>query len=148
MNQTERTLGFIKPDALAQGLLGKILDQIIGAGFRIAGLKLLQLTREQAEAFYGVHREKPFFHSLVAFMTSGPIVAFVLEKENAVAEYRALMGATDPAKATPGTLRALFGQSIERNAVHGSDSPENAQREIAFFFAESELLPAPTPVRV
>lgn len=148
MSQIERTLGLIKPDAMAQGLLGKILDQIIGAGFRIVGLKLVRLTPEQAEAFYSVHREKPFFRSLVEFMTSGPVVAFVLEKENAVAEYRALMGATDPAKAAPGTLRALFGQNVERNAVHGSDSPDNARREIAFFFAESELLLAPTPMVV
>ncbi|GIV25310.1 MAG: nucleoside diphosphate kinase [Bacteroidia bacterium] len=148
MSQIERTLGLIKPDAMAQGLLGKILDQIIGAGFRIVGLKLVKLTPEQAEAFYSVHREKPFFRSLVEFMTSGPVVAFVLEKENAVAEYRALMGATDPAKAAPGTLRALFGQNVERNAVHGSDSPDNARREIAFFFAEAELLPAPTPMVV
>ncbi|RMF50300.1 MAG: nucleoside-diphosphate kinase [Bacteroidetes bacterium] len=148
MNRTERTLGLIKPDAMAQGLLGKILDHILRAGFRLVGLKLLKLTREQAEAFYSVHRERPFFPSLVEFMTSGPVVAFVLEKENAIADYRTLMGATDPAKAAPGTLRALFGQNVERNAVHGSDSPENAQREIAFFFAEAELLPAPTAIIV
>jgi len=148
MNRTERTLGLIKPDAMAQGLLGKILDQILSAGFRLVGLKLLKLTRAQAEAFYSVHRERPFFPSLVEFMSSGPIVAFVLEKENAIADYRTLMGATDPAKAAPGTLRALFGQNVERNAVHGSDSPESARREIAFFFAEAELLPAPTAITV
>lgn len=141
----ERTLGLIKPDAIAAGYTGKILDRIIQAGFLLRGLKMLHLTRPQAEAFYAVHRERPFFESLIDFMTSGPIVAFVLEKENAIAAYRDLMGATDPAKAAPNTLRALYGQNIERNAVHGSDSPENAQREIAFFFSESELIPLQAP---
>lgn len=142
----ERTLGLIKPDAIAAGYTGKILDHILQAGFHLKALKMLQLSRSQAEAFYAVHRERPFFADLVEFMTSGPIVAFVIEKENAVAAYRELMGATDPKKAAPGTLRALYGQNIERNAVHGSDSPENARREIAFFFSESELLPSSVSV--
>ncbi|MCX7607545.1 MAG: nucleoside-diphosphate kinase [Bacteroidia bacterium] len=145
MNRLERTLGLIKPDAIEAGHIGKILDQIIQAGFRIIGLRMLHLTPAQAEAFYHMHRERPFFHSLVSFMTSGPIIAFVLEKENAVSAYRELMGATDPAKAEPGTLRALFAQNIEKNAVHGSDSPESARREIAFFFPEMELLSVKTP---
>jgi nucleoside-diphosphate kinase len=144
MTRLERTLGLIKPDAIAAGYTGKILDHILQAGFRIVGLRLLHLSRVQAEAFYAVHRERPFFRSLVEFMSSGPVVAFVLEKENAIAAYRELMGATDPAKAAPGTLRALFAQNIERNAVHGSDSPENARREIAFFFSEAELIPLAT----
>lgn len=142
----ERTLGLIKPDAIAAGYTGKILDHILQAGFHLKALKMLQLSRSQAEAFYAVHRERPFFADLVEFMTSGPIVAFVIEKENAVAAYRELMGATDPKKAAPGTLRALYGQNIERNAVHGSDSLENARREIAFFFSELELLPSSVSV--
>lgn len=141
MTRQERTLGLIKPDAIAAGHTGKILDHIISAGFQIIGLRMVFLTRPQAEAFYYMHRERPFFPSLIEFMTSGPVIAFVLEKENAIQAYRDLMGATDPAKAAPGTLRALFGQNVERNAVHGSDSPENARREIAFFFSEAELIP-------
>lgn len=140
----QRTLGLIKPDAIAAGYAGKIIDHILNAGFRLIGLKMLYLSRSQAEAFYAVHRERPFFADLVDFMTSGPVIAFVIEKEGAVSAYRELMGATDPAKAAPGTLRALFGQNIERNAVHGSDSPENAEREIAFFFSEAELIPLQT----
>ncbi|MCS7297778.1 MAG: nucleoside-diphosphate kinase [Bacteroidia bacterium] len=136
-----RTLALIKPDAIAAGQAGKIIDHILQAGFRIIALKMVRLNRAQAEAFYAIHRERPFFASLVEFMTSGPVIALVLEKENAVSAYRALMGATDPVKAAPGTLRALYGQTIERNAVHGSDTPENAQREIAFFFSEMELHP-------
>lgn len=142
----ERTLGLIKPDAIAAGYTGKIIDHILQAGFHIRGLKMLHMTRTQAEAFYAVHRERPFFADLVNFMTSGPVIAFVLEKKEAVSAYRELMGATDPAKAAPGTIRALYGQNIERNAVHGSDSPENARREIAFFFSESELLPVTVPM--
>jgi len=136
----ERTLGLIKPDAVAAGLVGRILSDIEAAGFRIVALRMLRLSRWQAEAFYAVHRERPFFSSLVEFMTSGPIVAFVLERENAVEAYRQLMGATDPAKAEPHTLRARYAQNIERNAVHGSDSIASAQREIAFFFPEMELV--------
>ena len=120
--------------------MGRILSDIEAAGFRIAAMKMLRLSRAQAEAFYAVHRERPFFASLVEFMTSGPVVAFVIEGENAVEKYRQLMGATDPAKAEPNTLRARYAQSIERNAVHGSDSPTSARREIAFFFSELELV--------
>ena len=120
--------------------MGRILSDIEAAGFRIAAMKMLRLSRAQAEAFYAVHRERPFFASLVEFMTSGPVVAFVIEGENAVERYRQLMGATDPAKAEPNTLRARYAQSIERNAVHGSDSPTSARREIAFFFSELELV--------
>ncbi|MCS6895482.1 MAG: nucleoside-diphosphate kinase [Bacteroidia bacterium] len=138
----EQTLGLIKPDAIAAGHAGKIIDHILKAGFQIRGLKMIHLSRTQAEAFYAVHRERPFFADLVEFMTSGPVIAFVLQKENAVTAYRELMGATDPAKAAPNTLRALYGQNIERNAVHGSDSVENAQREISFFFTQAELIPA------
>lgn len=120
--------------------MGRILSDIEAAGFRIAAMKMLRLSRAQAEAFYAVHRERPFFTSLVEFMTSGPVVAFVIEGENAVERYRQLMGATDPAKAEPNTLRARYAQNIERNAVHGSDSPTSARREIAFFFSELELV--------
>ncbi len=120
--------------------MGRILSDIEAAGFRIAAMKMLRLSRAQAEAFYAVHRERPFFASLVEFMTSGPVVAFVIEGENAVERYRQLMGATDPAKAEPNTLRARYAQNIERNAVHGSDSPTSARREIAFFFSELELV--------
>jgi nucleoside-diphosphate kinase len=120
--------------------MGRILSDIEAAGFRIAAMKMLRLSRAQAEAFYAVHRERPFFASLVEFITSGPVVAFVIEGENAVERYRQLMGATDPAKAEPNTLRARYAQNIERNAVHGSDSPTSARREIAFFFSELELV--------
>jgi len=120
--------------------MGRILSDIEAAGFRIAAMKMLRLSRAQAEAFYAVHRERPFFASLVEFMTSGPVVAFVIEGENVVERYRQLMGATDPAKAEPNTLRARYAQNIERNAVHGSDSPTSARREIAFFFSELELV--------
>jgi nucleoside-diphosphate kinase len=120
--------------------MGRILSDIEAAGFRIAAMKMLRLSRAQAEAFYAVHRERPFFASLVEFMTSGPVVAFVIEGENAVERYRQLMGATDPAKAEPNTLRARYAQNIERNALHGSDSPTSARREIAFFFSELELV--------
>jgi nucleoside-diphosphate kinase len=140
MAAVAHTLGLIKPDAVEAGLMGRILSDIEAAGFRIAAMKMLRLSRAQAEAFYAVHRERPFFASLVEFMTSGPVVAFVIEGENAVERYRQLMGATDPAKAEPNTLRARYAQNIERNAVHGSDSPTSARREIAFFFSELELV--------
>jgi nucleoside-diphosphate kinase len=140
MAAVTHTLGLIKPDAVEAGLMGRILSDIEAAGFRIAAMKMLRLSRAQAEAFYAVHRERPFFASLVEFMTSGPVVAFVIEGENAVERYRQLMGATDPAKAEPNTLRARYAQNIERNAVHGSDSPTSARREIAFFFSELELV--------
>jgi nucleoside-diphosphate kinase len=140
MAAVAHTLGLIKPDAVEAGLMGRILSDIEAAGFRIAAMKMVRLSRAQAEAFYAVHRERPFFASLVEFMTSGPVVAFVIEGENAVERYRQLMGATDPAKAEPNTLRARYAQNIERNAVHGSDSPTSARREIAFFFSELELV--------
>ena len=137
---TERTLTIIKPDGVAAGLTGAILAHLEKAGFRIVGLRRLHLTRAQAEGFYAVHRERGFFQDLVKFMTEGPVVPAVLERENAVAELRRIMGATDPAKAEAGTLRKLYAQSIERNVIHGSDAVETARQEIAFFFAQAELL--------
>ena len=133
----ERTLSIIKPDATRRNLSGAINARIEQAGLRIVAQKRLKLTREQAEAFYAVHRERPFFDSLCAFMTSGPVVVQVLEGDNAIARYREVMGATDPAKAAAGTIRKEFAESIEANSVHGSDSAETAAREIAFFFAGS-----------
>jgi nucleoside-diphosphate kinase len=135
----ERTLSIIKPDATRRNLTGAINARIEQAGLRIVAQKRLKLTREQAEAFYAVHRERPFFDSLCRFMTSGPVVVQVLEGENAVLRYREVMGATDPAKAAAGTIRKDFAESIEANSVHGSDSAENAEREIAFFFAAIEI---------
>ena len=135
----ERTLSIIKPDATRRNLTGAINARIEQAGLRIVAQKRLKLTREQAEAFYAVHRERPFFDSLCRFMTSGPVVVQVLEGENAVQRYREVMGATDPAKAAAGTIRRDFAESIEANSVHGSDSAENAEREIAFFFAAIEI---------
>jgi len=130
----ERTLSIVKPDATRRDLTDEINAMIKAAGLRIVAQKHIQLTREQAEAFYAVHKERPFFGSLCAFMTSGPVVVQVLEGENAVAKYREVMGATDPAKAAPGTIRKAFAESVEANSVHGSDSIENAGIEIAFFF--------------
>ncbi len=135
----ERTLSIIKPDATRRNLTGAINARIEQAGLRIVAQKRLKLAREQAEAFYAVHRERPFFDSLCRFMTSGPVVVQVLEGENAVQRYREVMGATDPAKAAPGTIRKDFAESIEANSVHGSDSPDNARTEIAFFFAGIEI---------
>ncbi len=135
----ERTLSIIKPDATRRNLTGAINARIEQAGLRIVAQKRLKLTREQAEAFYAVHRERPFFDSLCRFMTSGPVVVQVLEGEDAIARYREVMGATDPAKAAPGTIRKDFAESIEANSVHGSDGPETAAREVAFFFAEIEI---------
>jgi nucleoside-diphosphate kinase len=128
------TFTMIKPDAVANGHTGKIIDQIIEAGFTIRAMKYTKLSVEMAGAFYNVHKERPFFGDLVSFMTSGTIVAAVLEKENAVADFRALIGATDPKKAEEGTIRNRFAESIEANAVHGSDSDENAANEASFFF--------------
>ncbi len=128
----------IKPDAVANGHTGKILNQIIEAGFTIKAMKLTKLNNEMAGLFYDIHRERPFFNDLVSFMTSGPIVAAVLEKNNAVADFRTLIGATDPQKAEAGTIRNLYAKSIDANAIHGSDSDENALREAAFFFNEFE----------
>ena len=138
---TERTLSIIKPDATRRNLTGAINDRFEKAGLRIVAQKRLCLSRELAERFYAVHKERPFFASLVDFMISGPVVVQVLEGENAVARNREVMGATDPAKADPGTIRKDFAESIEANSAHGSDSPENAAQEIAFFFAEAEICP-------
>ena len=135
----ERTLSIIKPDATRRNLTGKINARFEDRGLRIVAQKRLQLSREQAEQFYAVHRARPFFKDLVAFMISGPVVLQVLEGENAVGLNREIMGATDPKKAAPGTIRKDFAESIEANSVHGSDSPENARTEIAFFFAGVEI---------
>ena len=137
---TERTLSILKPDATRRNLTGKINARFEEAGLRIVAQKRLQLTQTQAEAFYGVHRERGFFRDLVTFMISGPVVVQVLEGENAVARHRDIMGATDPKKAGPGTIRADFAESIEANSSHGSDSAENAATEIAFFFAGVEIV--------
>ena len=136
---TERTLSIIKPDATRRNLTGKINACLEDAGLRIIAQKRLRLTTPQAEAFYAVHQERPFYRSLVEFMTSGPVVVQVLEGENAVATHRDTMGATDPKKAAPGTIRAQFAENIEANSVHGSDSAENAAVEIAFFFAGIDI---------
>ncbi|HEY7461980.1 MAG TPA: nucleoside-diphosphate kinase [Gemmatimonadota bacterium] len=136
---TERTLAIVKPDAVSRNLTGTVLGHLEKAGFRVRAVRTVRLSREQAEAFYAVHRERGFFGSLVAFMTSGPCVPVVLEREDAVRGLREAIGATDPAEAAPGTVRALYAESKERNAIHASDSPENAAREVAFFFAEGEL---------
>ncbi|MCS6986082.1 MAG: nucleoside-diphosphate kinase [Sphingomonadaceae bacterium] len=135
-----RTLSIIKPDATRRNLTGRVTQMLEEAGLRVVASKRIRLTRAQAEAFYAVHRERPFFASLVAFMTSGPVVVQVLEGEDAVALNRRVMGATDPAQAEPGTIRRELAESIEANTVHGSDSDENAAREIAFFFSEIEIV--------
>jgi nucleoside-diphosphate kinase len=135
----ERTLSIIKPDATRRNLTGRINAVFEAKGLRIIAQKRLQLSRAQAENFYAIHRERPFFNDLVAFMISGPVVVQVLEGENAVAHNRDIMGATDPKKAAPGTIRAEFAENIEANSVHGSDSAENAANEIAFFFAGIEI---------
>jgi nucleoside-diphosphate kinase len=130
----ERTLAIIKPDAVKKRIVGRIIQRIEDEGFKIVEMKLLRLTKKQAEDFYVVHKNKPFYNSLTDFMSSGEIVVMVLERENAISHWREVMGATDPALAKPGTIRHSFGFSIERNAVHGSDSPETADWEINFFF--------------
>ena len=130
------TLAIIKPDAIQAGNAGNILAQLEAQGFTIRAARLVKLTRPQAEAFYTVHQARPFFRPLVAFMTSGPALALALERDDAVAHLREVIGATDPAEAKPGTVRKLFAQSKERNAIHASDSPENAAREVTFFFPE------------
>ena len=135
----ERTLSIIKPDATERNLTGEIDAIIENAGFRIIAQKKICLTRKQAEGFYAEHKEKAFFDSLVEFMSSGPVVVQVLEKENAIADYRALMGATNPANAEEGTIRKKFALSIDRNSVHGSDSQESAKREVSYFFSEIEI---------
>lgn len=134
-----RTLGMIKPDAVGAGKAGKILAHLEDAGFTVRALRMTRLTRPQAEAFYAVHRERPFYHSLVEFMTSGPVIPMVLEAEGAVPRMRQVIGATDPAEAEEGTVRRLYAESKERNAIHASDSDENAAREVGFFFTEGEL---------
>lgn len=137
---SNRTFTIVKPDSVRKGNFGKIISRLEAEGFRVLGLKKVSLSQKQAEGFYGVHRERPFFKSLVDYMTSGPVFVAALERENAVAHLRNVMGATDPLKADAGTIRKEFGESIEQNAIHGSDSDENAAIEIAFFFAASELL--------
>ncbi|MEL6694888.1 MAG: nucleoside-diphosphate kinase [Bacteroidota bacterium] len=134
------TLTIIKPDAVANGHSGKIIDQIISAGFKVKAMKLMHLSEREAGAFYEVHKERPFYGELVSFMTSGPCVPMVLEKDNAVVDFRTLIGATNPSEAAEGTIRALYAESIGRNAIHGSDSDENAKREAFFFFSETEIV--------
>ena len=137
---TNRTFTMIKPDAVANKHTGAILDHIIKAGFKIAAMKLLHLTPEKAGGFYAVHKERPFYGELVKYMSSGPIVAAILEKENAIDDFRKLIGATDPAKAEKGTIRAMYAKSIDANAIHGSDSHENAKIEGDFFFNMMERI--------
>jgi len=136
----ERTFSIIKPDATARNLTGAINAMIEGEGLRIIAQRRTRITREQAETFYAVHRERPFFRELVEFMTSGPVVVQVLEGENAIARYREIMGATDPAKAAPGTIRKVHAKSLGENSVHGSDAPDTAQQEIAQFFSGNEIV--------
>ena len=137
---TERTFSIIKPDATRRNLTGAVTKMLEDAGLRVVGSRRIRMSREQAEGFYGVHRERPFFNDLVSFMTSGPVVVQVLEGENAVARNREVMGATNPAQAEEGTIRRAFAESIEANSVHGSDSPENAKIEIDFFFKPEEIV--------
>jgi nucleoside-diphosphate kinase len=137
----ERTLSIIKPDAVAKNVIGEIYSRFEKAGLRIIAAKMLHLSREQAEGFYAVHKERPFFKDLVDFMISGPVMVQALEGENAVALHRELMGATDPKKAAPGTIRADFAETVDENAVHGSDAAETAAVEIAYFFTPSEISP-------
>ena len=137
----ERTLSIVKPDGVARNLIGDVYLRFERAGLSIVAARMLQLTQRQAEGFYAVHRERPFFRDLCAYMTSGPVIVQVLEGESAIARNREIMGATDPKKAAPGTIRADLATSIEQNVVHGSDSSETAAREIAYFFAETSLCP-------
>jgi nucleoside-diphosphate kinase len=134
------TLAIIKPDAVSRGLAGRILAHLEAEGFRPRALRMMCLSTDQARAFYAVHRERPFFDPLVRFMTSGPCIPIVLDRDDAVAQLRRVIGATDPAQADPGTVRALFAESKERNAIHASDSDENARNEVRFFFAEADFL--------
>jgi nucleoside-diphosphate kinase len=136
----EKTFAIIKPDAVARHMAGDIIKRIEASGLRIVGLRLTQLSRTEAESFYAVHKERPFYKSLCDYMTSGPVMVAVLAGEGAIKRWRDLMGATDPAKAAPGTIRKDFGQNVEQNATHGSDAPETAANEIAFFFRGLELL--------
>src|SRR5437763_12651764 len=136
----ERTFAIIKPDAVAAGHAGKIIDAILGAGFRIVGLKMKHLSEREAQAFYAVHKEKGFFGGLIKFMTEAPVVVMVLEAPDAIRKWRELMGATNPEKAAEGTIRKRFAENIERNCIHGSDAPETAEGELRFFFSTSDLL--------
>ena len=136
---TERTLSIIKPDAVKKNVIGGVIHELEKGGLRVVAQRMTRLTKEQAQAFYAVHKERPFYNDLVAFMTEGPVVVQVLEGESAVTRNREIMGATNPEQADDGTIRKLYGTNIERNAVHGSDSPENAAIEVAFFFSASEL---------
>ncbi len=136
----ERTLAIIKPDAVASKYTGKIIEMLEESGFSIIGMKKIKLSKEDAKKFYIVHKDRPFYDSLTTFMSEGPIIVMVLEKENAIEDYRKLMGATNPEEAEEGTIRKRFGKNIERNAVHGSDSKESASFEIPFFFSEIELV--------
>ena len=137
----ERTFSIVKPDAVAKNVIGEIYSRFEKNGLKVIASKMLHLTQEQAEGFYAVHKERPFYNDLVAFMITGPVMVQVLEGENAILKNRELMGATNPAEAEPGTIRADFADSIDKNAVHGSDAPETAEQEIAFFFSENELCP-------
>lgn len=137
---TEKTLGIIKPDGVSRNLAGKVLARVEEEGFIVRAMKMIRMSKDQAEGFYAVHREKPFFGSVTDFMSSGPCVVMVLEREDAVAGYRDLMGATDPSKAEPGTLRKLYATDIERNVVHGSDSEDNAEKEIRYFFSDMDMI--------
>lgn len=137
---TNKTFAMIKPDAVRKNLAGQIITKFTEAGFKVKAMKMTRLTKESAQGFYEVHKERPFYNDLVEFMSSGPVVALALEKENAVADYRKLIGATDPAEAEEGTIRKLYADSKSENAVHGSDSDENAAIEIAHFFSRNELL--------
>ena len=136
----QQTFAILKPDAVASGHTGQIIGMIEHAGFRIRGIKMIRLSKQQAEGFYEVHKERPFFGGLVTFMTEGPVVVMVLEREDAIKHWRQVMGATNPEKADEGTVRKKFAKNIERNVVHGSDAPETAALEISFFFSLSELL--------
>jgi nucleoside-diphosphate kinase len=137
----ERTLSIVKPDGVAGNLIGEVYRRFESQGLRIVAARMLRLSAQQAELFYEVHRERPFYKDLVRYMTSGPVIAQVLEGEGAIAQNREIMGATDPKKASPGTIRADLAQSIEQNVVHGSDAPQTAAREIAFFFSSTEICP-------
>jgi nucleoside-diphosphate kinase len=137
---SNKTYGMIKPDAVSKNFTGKILDKILEAGFQVKGMKLMHMSLEQAQRFYEVHKDRPFYGELVQYITSGPVVALALEKENAVLDFRQLLGATDPLEAADGTIRKLFGESKAINAIHGSDSDENAEIEINFIFNKNELI--------
>jgi len=137
----EKTLAIIKPDAVERNLIGKIIDRIEREGFRIAAMKMIKLNKEGAEGFYAVHRERPFFGELTEFMSSGPCVVMILDAEGAITKWREVMGATDPAKADPGTLRAEHGATLQNNCTHGSDAPETAAFEISYFFSAIEMVP-------